>query len=76
MQLVIFVVIVVVSSGSTITRDEDSEFNDEIHYMEPETGGKLTLKSKGKLSAIIDFDQIPAVKVIINLIGKKLAHFH
>ncbi|XP_060568332.1 uncharacterized protein LOC132726934 [Ruditapes philippinarum] len=64
MQSAIFLLTVFVGIGSAVT-DDGSEFNDDIHYIEPETGGKLTLQSKGKLSAIIDLDQIPAVKRVL-----------
>ncbi|KAL4222201.1 hypothetical protein ACF0H5_018238 [Mactra antiquata] len=48
-----------------LSNDDDSLFDHEINYKEEETGGQLNLKSKGKLSDIIDLDQTPAVKRVL-----------
>lgn len=52
-------------SDSIIHGNENAEFNNNIHYMEAETGGTLKIQSKGRLSEIIDLDQIPAVKRVL-----------
>lgn len=63
MKVTSFFVALSVVLRVTCGRGEDAVFDDDIHYVEPETGGQLRISSKGKLSAIIDLDQTPAVKV-------------
>ena len=38
-------------------------FDNDLELTEPETGGVLRLKSKGKISKIIELDSIDSVKV-------------
>lgn len=59
--LVVFPVIFGVVNGEK----DDFVFDNDIHYTEQETGGNLRLRSKGKLSPIIDLDQTPAVKRVL-----------
>ena len=43
-------------------------FDNDLEYVEPETGGILRLKSKGTITKIVDLDTIDSVKVILHFL--------
>lgn len=45
------------------TEETESEFNNDRRLIEEETGGILRLKSRGKLTKIVDLDSTEVVKV-------------
>jgi len=44
-------------------KNDPQAFDHDVHFLEEETGERFRLKSKGKLSEIVDLDTIPSVKV-------------
>ena len=49
------------------TEETESEFNNDRRLIEEETGGILLLKSRGKLTKIVDLDSTEVVKVTKSL---------
>lgn len=64
-KMILGVIVVLSVCVGVLGVEDGSLFNNDIHYVEPDTGGKLRLLSKGKLAEIIDLDQTPSIKRIL-----------
>ncbi|WAQ98178.1 hypothetical protein MAR_022551, partial [Mya arenaria] len=56
----------------TAVAEDAATFDDDVQLEEKETGGRLFLQSRGKLSDIVDLDQIPNIKRVLCRGGKIL----